>query len=67
MNPVYLLVWDDASSMDDILLFVNWCVRSFKSLWSAMGNWGYIGAFIIFSPLLYKLVQVLKNVWKGGL
>lgn len=53
-------------TVDDFNSFISWCVDSFLELWQAFGTWGVIGAFIILMPLLRKLVQLLKNLWKGG-
>lgn len=53
--------------IDDLVLFVDWSIRVFKSLWTSIGTWGLIGAFIISFGLLRKLVIVLKKLWKGGI
>lgn len=53
--------------LDDLLLFVDWAVTSFKSLWYAMGTWGIIGGFIISYGILRKAALILKKLWKGGI
>lgn len=53
--------------LNDLTLFVDWAISSFKSLWSAIGTWGIVGAFIISYGLLRKLMLILKKLWKGGL
>jgi len=53
--------------LNDIKQFVDWAITSFKSLYSAIGTWGIIGAFIITRSLVFKVSQVLKTLWKGGI
>lgn len=53
--------------LNDLTLFVDWAIQSFKSLWLAIGTWGVIGAFIIGFPILRKLSNILKQLWKGGI
>lgn len=53
--------------IDDLTLFVDWAVNSFRLLWSAIGTWGVIGAFIITYGLIRKFVVLLKKLWKGGI
>lgn len=53
--------------LSDLNTFVNWAVGSLGLLWSALGTWGVIGAFIIAMPILRKLASILKNLWKGGI
>lgn len=53
--------------IDDLVLFVDWSIQSFKALWISIGTWGIIGAFIITYGLLRKLVTVLHHLWKGGI
>lgn len=53
--------------LNDLKLFTTWAINSFSSLWSAIGTWELIGAFIIAMPILRKLAIILKNLWKGGI
>lgn len=53
--------------IDDLIAFGDWSVKSFVSLWTAIGTWGIIGGFIISYGLLRKIVLLLKNLWKGGI
>jgi len=53
--------------LSDLNAFVNWAVGCLGLLWSALGSWGVIGAFIIAMPILRKLASILKNLWKGGI
>lgn len=53
--------------LNDLNMFVNWAVGCFALLWSAIGTWGVIGAFIIAMPILRKLASILKQLWKGGI
>lgn len=52
---------------DNLTLFVDWAITSFKSLWTAIGSWGLIGAFIITNGLLRKIVTFFQKLWKGGI
>lgn len=53
--------------LNDLTLFVDWAIQSFKALWTSIGTWGLIGVFIIAMPILRKLAAILKNLWKGGI
>lgn len=53
--------------LSDLNTFVNWAVGCLGLLWSALGTWGVIGAFIIAMPILRKLASILKKLWKGGI
>lgn len=53
--------------LSDLNTFVNWAVGCLGLLWSALGTWGVIGAFIIAMPILRKLASILKQLWKGGI
>lgn len=53
--------------LSDLSSFVDWAIGSLILLWSAIGTWGVIGAFIIAMPVLRKLASILKNLWKGGI
>lgn len=53
--------------LSDLNTFVNWAVGCLSLLWSSIGTWGVIGAFIIAMPILRKLASILKQLWKGGI
>lgn len=53
--------------LSDLKTFVNWAIGCLTLLWTSIGTWGVIGAFIIAMPILRKLALTLKNLWKGGL
>jgi len=52
---------------NDLASFGDWAVKTFVSLWKAIGTWGILGAFIISYRILRKIVSLLKNLWKGGI
>lgn len=53
--------------LSDLVIFGDWLVETFVSLWEAIGTWGIIGGFIISIGILRKVVLILKKLWKGGI
>lgn len=53
--------------ISDLVLFGDWCIQTFYLMWTHIGTWGIIGAFIICAGIFRKIVVLLKNLWKGGI
>lgn len=48
--------------VNDFTLVGQWLLQTAERLWSAFGNWHFLGFVIIFFPIMRKVVRLFKSL-----